>query len=83
MYSAGYIIGNTSPNDPAVGSRFLQVGSKFQMYNSAPGEAMLSELPWDQVATIVNGHRLPGTTENAITDREILFDELEATRTEG
>lgn len=54
------------------------VGSRFQMYNSAPGEAILSELPRDQVVAIVNGHG-PATMENTITDCKMLFDEFEAT----
>lgn len=83
MYSVEYVMGDANPSNPAVGSTFLKVGSRFQMHNSAPGKAVLSQLPRERVSTIVDQHGLPATTENTITDRETLFDELDDIQGQG
>jgi DNA-binding IclR family transcriptional regulator len=83
MYSIEYVMGDANPNNPAVGSTFLKVGSKFRMHNSAPGKAVLSALSADRVETILDRRGLPATTENTITDRETLFEELEIVREQG
>jgi DNA-binding IclR family transcriptional regulator len=61
----------------------LRVGSKFRMHNSAPGKAVLSALPTDRVESILDRRGLPATTENTITDRETLFEELDTVRERG
>ena len=83
MYSVEYVMGDANPNNPAVGSTFLKVGSKFRMHNSAPGKAVLSALPTDRVEAILDRRGLPATTENTITDRATLFDELDTVREQG
>lgn len=83
MYSVEYVMGDANPSNPAVGSTFLTVGSRFGMHNSAPGKAVLSELPRERVEAIVDRHGLPATTEHTITDREALFEELDAVREQG
>jgi len=83
MYSLEYVMGDANPNNPAVGSTFLSVGSKFRMHNSAPGKAVLSALPTHRVESILDRRGLPATTESTITDRETLLEELETVREQG
>jgi DNA-binding IclR family transcriptional regulator len=83
MYSIEYVMGDANPNNPAVGSTFLKVGSKFRMHNSAPGKAVLSALSTDRVEAILDRRGLPATTENTVTDREVLLEELETVRERG
>ncbi|AZH24821.1 IclR family transcriptional regulator [Haloplanus aerogenes] len=83
MYSIEYVMGDANPNNPAVGSTFLKVGSKFRMHNSAPGKAVLSELPTERVEEILDRRGLPATTDSTITDRETLLAELDTVREQG
>lgn len=83
MYSLEYVMGDANPSNPAVGSTFLTVGSKFRLHNSAPGKAVLAELPTERVEDILDRRGLPATTENTVTDRETLFAELDTVREQG
>jgi DNA-binding IclR family transcriptional regulator len=80
MYPLEYVMGNSDPTDPTIGSQFLKVGSKFHMHNSASGKAVLAEYPAERVERIVDTTGLPATTENTITDREALHRELDVIR---
>ena len=83
MYSIEYVMGDSNPSNPAVGSTFLQAGSRFHMHNSASGKAILSELSTERIHEIVDRHGLPATTENTITDRETLIEAIETVREQG
>lgn len=83
MYPLEYVMGNSDPTDPTVGSKFLKVGSKFHMHNSASGKAVLAEYSDERVERIVESKGLPATTENTITTRDDLFDELAEIRARG
>lgn len=61
----------------------FQVGHIFHMHNTSSGKSILAELPRRRVVEILDGWGLPTTTENTITDRDELFDELERTRERG
>jgi len=51
-------------------------------YNSG-GKAILAHLPDREVNVIIDEYGLPAQTENTITTRETLFDELERIREQG
>jgi DNA-binding IclR family transcriptional regulator len=83
MYPLEYVMGNSDPTDPTVGSKFLKVGSKFHMHNSASGKAVLAEYSDERVERIVASRGLPATTENTITTLDELLDELDGVRERG
>jgi DNA-binding IclR family transcriptional regulator len=68
------------------------VGSSYQTHKlqkldylhfSATGKAILAHLPRKRVDWIINQYGLTEKTENTITDREKLYDELEQIREQG
>lgn len=69
----------------AVGERFHAV--KLQrpdyLHYTATGKAILAFLPQSRVRKIIDEHGLVEMTENTITDRDALFEELEKTRNRG
>jgi len=59
------------------------IGHRVHLHNTALGKAILAEMPDSEVQAIIDRHGLPATSENTITDREELFDELETIREQG
>lgn len=59
------------------------VGHRKHLHCSAAGKAILAQLSDERVDRIVAKHGLPAYTDNTITDREILFDELQEIRERG
>jgi DNA-binding IclR family transcriptional regulator len=59
------------------------VGKRVHLQTTSAGKAILAELPDDRVAEIVDSHGLPAITENTITDRATLLEELDAIREQG
>ncbi|ELZ32645.1 IclR family transcriptional regulator [Halogeometricum pallidum JCM 14848] len=59
------------------------IGHRVYLHNTALGQAILAHLPNERVDEIIDRHGLPKTTENTITDRDELFDQLERVREEG
>ena len=53
------------------------------LHASAPGKALLAKLPESRVDEILNRHGLPQLTENTITGREELYEQLETIRDRG
>ena len=53
------------------------VGSQLSLHNSALGKAILGHLPRSHVEEIVAERGLPATTDNTITDENVLYDELD------
>jgi DNA-binding IclR family transcriptional regulator len=49
----------------------------------AAGKAILANLPSERLEAILDQHGLPASTPNTITDREELYEELEATKERG
>lgn len=64
--------------DPAIID--THVGLREHMHNSALGKAMLATYDVDRVDDVLNRHGLPQTSEQTITDREDLYNELETIR---
>lgn len=53
------------------------------LHRSAAGKSILAAYPADRVDEIIDRHGLEGATENTITDRESLLDELDLIRDQG
>lgn len=59
------------------------IGQRVYLHNTALGKTILANLPEERVNAIIEQHGLPAATENTITDREKLFQELDKVREEG
>ena len=59
------------------------VGMRVHLQSTALGKAILAYMPRERVDQILNQHGLPQVTENTITDRQELFDELDTVREQG
>lgn len=59
------------------------IGTVKHLHSVAGGKAMLANLPKHRVESIVDQWGLPAETENTITDRRELYDELETIRERG
>lgn len=62
---------------------FANVGKRRHLHSLAGGKAILAYLPERRIRSIIDRHGLPARTEDTITDREELFEELERTRERG
>jgi DNA-binding IclR family transcriptional regulator len=60
-----------------------RVGRRFHMHQTAAGKALLAKYSDQWVREVVDRYGLPQATEHTIYDRDTLFDELEAIRSEG
>lgn len=60
-----------------------RVGTHLHLHETASGKAMLSQYSDEEVRRIIDVTGLPGTTENAITDEDELFERLEVVRERG
>lgn len=61
----------------------FQTGDYFYMNTNAAGKAILAEYSRDQVEAVLDRWGLPAETDETITDRDRLFEELEETRERG
>lgn len=59
------------------------VGYRIRLHNIAVGKAILAYLPPERIEEIIDRWGLPKATENTITDREELLEELENVRKQG
>lgn len=60
-----------------------QLGQQFYLHTNAAGKAMLAQLSDDDVRRIVETTGLPSRTSATITDRDVLFDQIELIREQG
>ena len=69
----------------AVGERFhvVKLQRPDYLHYTATGKAILAFLPRTRVERIIDEYGLAEMTDNTITDRAALFDELDATRERG
>ena len=58
-------------------------GMRIRLHTTAPAKAILANLPQERIDEIVDEFGLPAMTENTITDRETLAEELEQIRQQG
>jgi len=59
------------------------VGYRIRLHNIAVGKAIFAHLTQEHIDEIINTWGLPQATENTITDREELLEELESVREQG
>jgi DNA-binding IclR family transcriptional regulator len=59
------------------------IGQRVHLHSTALGKTILANLPQERVDAIIEEHGLPAMTENTVTDRDKLFEELEQVREEG
>jgi len=59
------------------------VGHRTNMHWTALGKALLAQLSDERIAAILDTHGLPEATESTITDRDVLYAELETVRERG
>lgn len=62
---------------------FANVRRRDHLHSTASGKAILAHLPESRVDAVVDEWGLPAKTENTITDREELFDDLATVRERG
>lgn len=74
----GYYVEHVSGNSAAESTR--QVGTMMSLHSTAAGKAILSELPSDRLDEIIGEHGLMDVTENTISTRSMLDDELQRIR---
>ncbi|WP_052368047.1 IclR family transcriptional regulator [Haloferax sp. ATB1] len=74
-----------SYGDVAVATAHHTRQREFRQYlhRSAAGKAILAEYPADKVDQIIDEYGLEGATENTITDRDALLNELDSIRERG
>lgn len=77
---AMYIYGRGGQNDIDINTI---LGKRAYMHCNSGGKAILAHLPEEEIHAIVDEHGLPPQTENTITSRDALFDELEQIRKQG
>lgn len=58
-------------------------GMRFYLHNNALGKAILSGFPPSRVDEVVEQHGLPATTENTVSEREVLDQRLDTIRERG
>lgn len=59
------------------------VGKQVHLQTTSAGKAILAELPDERVEEIIDTHGLPEITDQTITERDTLFEELETIRDKG
>jgi len=77
---AMYIYGRGGQNDIDINTI---LGQRAHMHCNSGGKAILAHLPEEEVNAIIDRYGLPAQTENTITSRETLFEELEQIREQG
>jgi len=60
-----------------------RTGTHVPVHQIATGKAIMAHMPDDEVEALVEEHGLPAATENTITTREDLYEELETVRDRG
>ncbi len=58
-------------------------GMRVPLQTTALGKAIMAHRPREEVEAILDRHGLPEVTENTVTDRDTLFEQLEAIRERG
>ncbi|WP_136718307.1 IclR family transcriptional regulator [Halorientalis salina] len=64
-------------------SLFAYPGARMPLHATAPGKAILAYLPRERVDEILDEHGLVAVTNQTITNRDTLFEQLETIREQG
>lgn len=62
---------------------YKTIGARLHLHCIAAGKAILAHLPEERVEAILDKHGLPAQTDETITDRNRLFEELETIQETG
>lgn len=60
-----------------------QVGKRMNIHSSAGGKSLLAFLSDERIEEIIDTYGLPAQTENTITDRDVLLEELDEIQNQG
>ena len=69
--------------DRGAEERTFQVGRYYYLHTTAAGKAILAERSDSFVEEVLDEHGLPKLTDNTITERSVLYDELATYRDQG
>lgn len=58
-------------------------GIRTPLHSTAPGKCILAHLPEERVEEILDDHGLPARTENTVTDKEVLYEQLKEISEQG
>lgn len=73
----------TDAESPTAVQADVYLGKWVSLHSTAAGKAILASLPRARVEAIISERGLPAETEYTITDREALFEELDAVSERG
>ena len=62
---------------------FAYPGARMPLHATAPGKAMLAHMPEERVDEIIDRQGLVEVTPQTVTDRDVLFEQLEEIRGQG
>lgn len=74
---------HTEASTPTAVQTDRRAGTTRHLNASASGKVILAHLPEARIEEIIEAYGLPAETERTITDREALYDELDAIRERG
>lgn len=77
----GYYVNISRGDQATVQADWL--GKKIHLHDNALGKAILAFYPRSKVEQILDEHGMPKTTENTVTEREELYEELDQIRERG
>lgn len=60
-----------------------RIGKRIPLHLTSGGKAIMANLPPERLDEIIDRHGLPGKTQQSITDRSVLDEQLERTRDRG
>ncbi|MFB6070614.1 MAG: IclR family transcriptional regulator [Halanaeroarchaeum sp.] len=64
-------------------SLFAYPGARMPLHATAPGKAILAHTSADRVEDLIERHGLVAVTDRTVTDRDVLFDQLETIEGRG
>lgn len=64
-------------------SLFAYPGARMPLHATAPGKAILAHMQSSRVDDILDRHGLVAVTNDTVTDRKVLFEQLETVREQG
>lgn len=79
----GYLVQLYKSESPESIDDNAPLGAHLYLHMTATGKAILSQLPEQEISSILEKRGLPEFTDETITDRENLLDELRETRERG
>lgn len=84
QYGRGYHV-HKAQGAEAVAEAYhdLNLEKPYHLHHNAIGKAVLAFMPRERIDAVIDRYGLPEWTENTITDRDTLYEEIERTRERG